>query len=267
VTQRDEKPPLSLEVRDAVVLVTGAGGNIGTALCAAFVAAGAQVVATDIGSRPSSLHCAEWLTHDVTSESEWERVILEVTRGFGRLDCLIQNAGISLVSPIAETSLEQWRRVMSVNTESVLLGLKASIPHLRRAGEGRAGGSSVVICSSAAGLRGVEFNAAYCASKGAVTLLSRSAAREFAALRYPIRVNSIHPSGVETTMLNSIFARYAELGLAPSAEAAKNAGLANHPLHRLATAEEIAGAAVFLCSPAASYMTGAELLIDGGGFA
>jgi NAD(P)-dependent dehydrogenase (short-subunit alcohol dehydrogenase family) len=200
----------------------------------------------------------------VTSADDWARVVDDVRKRFGRLDCLINNAGIALVERMAETSLEQWRRVLSVNVESVLLGLQASLPLLRSSGKDRVGGSAVVNVSSTGGLRGVAFSAAYCASKGAVTLLSKSVAKEFASLKYPIRVNSIHPSSVETGMTDAIMARYVAAGLATSIQDLQAAGNASRPLGRMARTQEIAGGIVFLCSPAASFMTGAELVIDGG---
>jgi NAD(P)-dependent dehydrogenase (short-subunit alcohol dehydrogenase family) len=251
-------------LKGAVALVTGASGGIGRAVCAALSAAGARVVATDLGEAPQELRVDAWWKHDVTSAHDWTRVVDEIRSQFGRLDCLINNAGISLVERIADTSLEQWRKLMSVNVEGVLLGLQASLPLLRASGSDRAGGSSVVNVSSAAGLRGVAFNVAYCASKGAVTLLTKSAAKEFAELRYPIRVNSIHPGAVETDMMDSIVARYVELGSSTSIEETRAAFMARNPLGRMARPKEIAGGVVFLCSPTASFMTGSELVIDGG---
>jgi NAD(P)-dependent dehydrogenase (short-subunit alcohol dehydrogenase family) len=251
-------------LQGAVVLVTGANGGIGRAACAGLRAAGARVVGTDVGDAPGELGVDAWCPLDVTSPQDWQRVVSSIRDRFGRLDCLVNNAGISLVERIADTSLEQWRRVSSVNVESVLLGLQATLPLLCESGKQRPGGSSVVNVSSAAGLRGVAFNAAYCASKAAVTLLTKSAAKEFAALRYPIRVNSLHPGSVDTPMMDSIYARYVEVGMSPSVEAAKSAANAARPLGRMARPEDIAGGIVFLCSPAASFMTGSELVIDGG---
>lgn len=250
----------------AVALVTGAGGGIGRAICAALGEAGARVAGSGRGDVPGDTRADVWLRHDVTSVEDWARVARTIEARFGRLDCLINNAGMALVESVATISLEQLRRVLSVNVESVLLGMQALLPLLRRSGTQRTGGSVVINMSSVAGLRGVPLNAAYSASKGAVTLLSKSAAKEFAALGYPVRVNTVHPSRVETRMIDSIMARYAEIRSAASSEAqlAATAINAQTPWGRMATPEEVAGGVVFLCSPAASYMTGAELIIDGG---
>lgn len=257
----------SLRLDGTVALVTGASGALGRAIVAAMMASGARVIGTDIVDVPPDSGVDAWMRHDVTSQQEWARVITDVRHRFGRLDCLVNNAGISLVQKIADTTLEQWRRVSSVNVESILLSLQACLPLLAESGAQRQGGAAVVNSSSAAGLRGVALNAAYCASKGAVSLLTKSAAKEFAALSYPIRVNSIHPAGVDSHMMGSIFARYVELGFAPSLQAAREANDSAHPLRRMARPEEIAGGVVFLCSPAASYMTGSELVIDGAAIA
>lgn len=248
----------------AVALVTGARGGLGRTICAALSEAGARVVATGMSEAPDGMRVDAWWRHDVTAADDWVRVVEKVRSQFGRLDCLVNNAGISMVERLADISLEQWRQVTRVNVEGVLLGIQATLPLLRESGSSRSGGSSIVNVSSIAGLRGGVFSAAYCASKGAVTLLSKSAAKEFAVLRYPIRVNSVHPGGVETKLMDSVLARYVELGLAASTEEQRAAFNAMSPLGRMARAEEIAGGIVFLCSPAASFVTGSEMVVDGG---
>ena len=242
----------------SVALVTGAGGGIGKAIVEAMRAAGAEVIATDL--RPS-----EGITaHDVTSEEDWERIAQDIGKRFGKLDCLINNAGFSVVAELETQPLAEWRKVQAINVESIVIGLQKTLPLLREGAKGREGGASVVNLSSVGGMRGAAFNAAYCASKAAVALLTKSAAIEFGALKYGVRVNSVHPGGIETEMMESIMRRYVELGAAPSWEASLAGVVASHPIGRMGKPEEIAGGVVFLCSPAASFMTGSELVIDGG---
>lgn len=244
-----------------VALVTGAGGGIGGATVAALRAAGAEVIATDLAT-PT---CGDLnLAQDVTDEGGWLALADMIEGRWGRLDALVNNAGIATVSPIADTDLALWRRQMAVNVDSMLLSHKAMLPLLRTSGETRAGGASVVNLSSVGGLGGSPFMAAYCTSKGAVRLFTKSAALEFAALKYNIRVNSVHPGGIETPMMEEIIASYVRLGAAPDAATARAGVDAQHPLGRWGRPEEIAGGIVFLCSPAASFMTGSELVIDGG---
>ncbi|HET8612245.1 MAG TPA: SDR family oxidoreductase [Sphingomonas sp.] len=245
----------------AVALVTGAGGGIGGATVKALIEAGAEVVATDL--RPPSGGTLN-LAQDVTDEAGWAALAETIRQRWGRLDCLVNNAGIALISSIEENSLDQWRKQMAVNVDSMLLSLKAMLPLLREAGKTRPGGASVVNLSSIGGLGGAPFMAAYCTSKGAVRLFSKSAALEFAALKYNIRVNSVHPGGIETGMMDEIIARYVELGLAPDTETARAGVDAQHPLGRWGKPEEIASGIAYLCSPASSFMTGSELVIDGG---
>lgn len=250
----------------AVVLVTGANGGIGQATCVALGKAGAQVVGTDV-TTGSRYEAHLWMEQDVTRRDDWQHVVQEVELRFGRLDCIVNNAAVSLVEKIESTSIDQWRRVIAVNVEGALLGMQVCLPLLCKSGCERTGGSAVVNISSTAGLRGLALNAAYCASKGALALLSRTAAKEFAALGYPIRVNSVHPGAVETQMMDGILARYVDSGFSRSIEDQKKAFQELAPLRRLADPHEIAGGVVFLCSPAASYVTGSELVIDGGAIA
>jgi len=247
-------------------LVTGARGGIGRAACVALSNAGATVIATGREEPPPDLPAKLWAVHDVTCAEDWQRVVDLAQQRLGRLDCLVNAAGTAWVESIARLTLHDWRRVSSVNVESVLLGLQASLPLLRLSGATRPGGSAVVNISSVAGIRGVPLNAAYSASKAALTLLSKSAAKEFAALGYPIRVNTVHPGRVATDMVSSIVDRYSIIANSSREEAAlaRAAIDARIPLGRMATAAEVAETIVFLCSPAASFMTGSEIVVDGG---
>lgn len=245
----------------AVALVTGAGGGIGGATVKAMLAAGAEVIATDlVAPTGGTLNLAQ----NVTDEPGWADLARAIERRWGRLDCLVNNAGIATIAPIEENSLDDWKRQMSVNVDSMLLSLKAMLPLLKESGKTRPGGASVVNLSSVGGIGGAPFMAAYCTSKGAVRLFSKSAALEFAALKYNIRVNSMHPGGIETGMMEEIINRYVALGVAPDKETAHAAVDAQHPLGRWGKPEEIANGIVFLSSPAASFMTGSEMVIDGG---
>lgn len=245
----------------SVALVTGAGGGIGGATVEALRAAGAEVIATDI--RPPASGTLN-LAQDVTDEAGWATLADTIQERWGRLDCLVNNAGIATISTIEENSLADWRRQMSVNVESMLLSCKAMLPLLRESGKTRAGGASVVNLSSVGGIGGAPFMAAYCTSKGAVRLFSKSAALEFAALKYNIRVNSVHPGGIQTAMMDEIIDAYVRLGAAPDHATARAGVDRQHPLGRWGRPEEIAAGIVYLCSPGASFMTGSELVIDGG---
>ncbi|MET0544967.1 MAG: SDR family oxidoreductase [Caulobacterales bacterium] len=248
----------------AIALVTGAAGGIGRAICAQMQDAGAIVIATDLATTKPDVPCEIYLQHDVADPARWAEIAKEVEHRYGKLDCLVNNAGYSIVESIEGTSLDAWRKVQAINVESILHSLHVFTPMLRKAGASRPGGSSIVNLSSVGGLRGAAFNAAYCTSKGAVKLFTKSAAIEFGVQKWPIRVNSVHPGGIETPMMFGIMDRYVELGAVPSIEAAQAGVVTSHPIGRLGHPEEIAAGVVFLCSPGASFMTGSELVIDGG---
>lgn len=255
---------MTIALDDVVALVTGAAGGIGREICRALSDARASVIATDLGPEPEGLACALYLRHDVTSPADWQAAAARIEQRWGRLDALVNNAGISIVGRFEETSLAEFHRVNAVNVDGIILGIQAMLPLLRAGGEVRKGGASVVNFSSVGGLRGAAFNAAYCTSKAAVKMLSKCLGAEFAALQYNIRVNSVHPGGIDTGMLRAIMERYVELGAAPSMEAAEQAICVNHPIGRMGRPDELGGGVVYLCSEAASFVTCSEFVIDGG---
>ena len=257
-------------VQGKVALVTGGASGIGRACAIALGREGATVVVTDVQD-DAGRDCAAkvkqgggdavFLHHDVTSEENWIGVIGEVKSRFGRLDILVNNAGIAIAGPITEMSLADWRRLESINLDGVFLGVKHALP-LMRAG----GGGSIVNMSSLAGLKGSANLAAYCATKGGVRLFTKAVAMECAALRDNVRVNSVHPGIIETPIW---------LSIVPGMGGLPNAGGANAPdLDAMSSAfvptgkkgvpEDIAAGVVYLASDESRYVTGSELVIDGG---
>ena len=184
---------------------------------------------------------------DVTSEEDWNSAVDLAVERFGKLDILINNAGIFPMESIEETTVESWDKVMDVNAKGVFLGTKAAIPAMRTSG-----GGSIINLSSIAGLVGSAYSASYNATKGAVRLLTKSTAIQYA--KDGIRANSIHPGLVDTLMASELLSD-------PDLQVKR---LASTPLGRTGTAEEIAYGALFLASDESSFMTGSELVIDGG---
>lgn len=233
-------------------LVTGAARGIGGAIAAAFAAEQANVVMTDILDDEINAHAKAigqtGIAHDVSDEDGWHAVIAQVESRFGRLDVLVNNAGYGWLENITETSLDRWRRLMAVNVDGVFLGMKHAIPLIARGG-----GGAIVNMSSMYGTVGNAGTSAYCASKGAVTMMTKAVALECAAAKNGIRVNSIHPGYVWTPSVAEVLT---------TAQVDALRGL--HPMDRLADAEEIARATLFLASDDASFMTGSQLAVDGG---
>lgn len=255
---------MTITLDNVVALVTGARGGIGREICRAMKAAGAIVIATDMGGAAGDVECDAYLQHDVTSSVDWQACADLIAHRWGRLDALVHNAGVSIVTRFEDTSLEQFHKLNAVNVDGPIIGTQILLDLLKRGGKARSGGASVVNISSVGGLRGAAFNAAYCSSKAAIKMLSKCLGAEFAALGYNIRVNSVHPGGIDTAMLGAIMDRYVELGAVPSRDVAMASIVANHPIGRMGRPDELGGGIVYLCSDAASFVTCSELLIDGG---
>jgi NAD(P)-dependent dehydrogenase (short-subunit alcohol dehydrogenase family) len=237
-----------------VALVTGAAGGIGRALVALFQAEGAIVVATDVVPLPDG--AALSLPLDVTSESAWREAMTQVERDYGRLDVLVNNAGILLSRPLMETTLAEWQEVMAVNLDGTFLGLREAMKLMARNRE-PAGGAIVNIASVAA-LVAAPTLAAYAAAKGGVVSLTRAAAIAAAEIGGGIRINAVCPGFTDTAMIDRIAAGFGK----PEEIKAKLAR--RQPLGRLCTPEEVAEAALYLASDAARYVTGTTLTVDGG---
>ena len=256
-----------------MAIVTGAASGIGRASAIALAREGARVVLTDLwgpgaeevaSGIKASGGVAVALAHDVGEESQWARVVEAAQQRFGQLDILVNNAGIGGAGPLSETSPEQWRELMRVNLDGVFLGTKAAVAAMQAAsGKPREHYGSIIIISSILGLVGSYRAAGYSASKGAVRLFAKSVALECAAQGLKVRVNSIHPGYIDTPLVQAGLSRRAQrdgtevASLKAELEAA-------HPLGRLGRPEDIANGVLYLASDKSSFVTGAELVIDGG---
>lgn len=255
---------MTIALNNVVALVTGANGGIGREICKAMKAANAIVVATDMGAEAVNVDCDAYVQHDVTKAADWQKCAELIRERWGRLDALVHNAGVSIVTKFEETTLEQFHKLNAVNVDGPIIGTQILLDLLKEGGKARKSGASIVNFSSVGGLRGAAFNAAYCTSKAAIKMLSKCLGAEFAALGYNIRVNSVHPGGIDTAMLNSIMDRYVEIGAVPSRDVAIQGIEANHPIGRMGRPDELGGGVVYLCSEAASFVTCSEFVIDGG---
>lgn len=255
---------MTIALPNVVAVVTGAAGGIGREIVKAMKAAGAIVIATDQKEDAQIEGADHYLRHDVTSETDWRTVNALVADNYGRLDVLVNNAGLSIVTKFEDTPLSEFHRINAINVDSAIIGTQILLGMLKVGGKARKAGASVINFSSVGGINGAAFNSAYCVSKAAIRMLTKCLGAEFAALGYNIRVNSVHPGGIETPMLQSIMERYVALGAAPSLEVAVQSTNAAHPIGRLGRPEEMAGGVVFLASEASSFMTCDELVMDGG---
>jgi cyclopentanol dehydrogenase len=245
-----------MRLQGKVALISGGARGMGAVEARLFVKEGAKVAIADVlQDEGNSLEAeisnaggdAFFVNLDVTSEDAWSRAIAEVVAKYGRLDILVNNAGIYRRGLVEDTTEQEWDTVLDVNAKGVFLGTKFAIPAMRASG-----GGSIVNISSVAGIIGSKQSTAYNASKGAVRLLTKTTAIQYA--QEGIRANSVHPGPIGTQMLDQVF---------PDQEMKENR-MSEIPIGRMGTVDDVAYGVLFLASDESSYMTGSELVIDGG---
>ena len=240
-----------------VALISGGARGQGAAEARLFAQEGAKVVIGDLLDVDGMRVAAEiaelggeaiYVHLDVTKEEDWQSAVQAAVSAYGKLDVLINNAGIWRRGRVEDTTVEDWDAIQNVNSKGVFLGTKAAIPEMRKAG-----GGSVINISSTAGLVGGPRSTAYTASKGAVRLFTKATAIQYAG--EGIRSNSIHPGPIDTEMIQQVW---------QGEDNSREQSIARTPLGRVGTVDDIAYGALFLASDESSFMTGSELVIDGG---
>ncbi|MWV42951.1 glucose 1-dehydrogenase [Paenibacillus sp. HJL G12] len=247
-----------MRLEGKVALITGAGAGIGKTTALRFAQEGAKVIVTDINLESVNQTVAEVkeaggtavaFKHDVSNEENWKSIVDASVQQFGSIDILFNNAGIYFIKPIADIGLDEWNRMISINVTGVFLGMKHVLPVMAKQN-----GGSVINASSIAGLTGASGHVAYGATKGAVRIMTKDAAIEYAS--HNVRVNSIHPAYINTAMGD-----YAtQVNQMSAAELGKRVA----PIGRFGTVEEVSNLVLFLASDESSYSTGSEFIIDGG---
>ena len=245
-----------MRLENKVALISGGARGMGAVEAKLFAEEGAKVIIGDMLEDEGRKVEAEinesggecvFVFLDVSDEESWKNAVNEAVSRYGKLDILVNNAGIYRAHNVEETTVDEWDQVMDINAKGVFVGTKHAIPAMREAG-----GGSIVNISSVAGLVGSRETTAYTASKGAVRLLTKSTAIQYAS--DGIRANSVHPGTIETPMTEGLLA-----------EEGKRAERTDRtPLKRLGRPEDVAYGVLFLASDEASFMTGSELVIDGG---
>jgi len=249
-------------VKGKVAIITGAATGIGRAAAQLLAQEGAKVVVTTdknitgaeetIASIKSAGGEAIFIQQDITKESDWEKVIDKTLETYGRLDVLVNNAGIMVAKEIEKMSLEEWRRVMKINLDGVFLGTKHGILAMKKSG----GGSIINMSSVLAMVGNYDHTSAYSASKGGIRSFTRAAAIECSksGLDYNIRVNSVYPGVIETPMATPVFTN----------DEFRKGMESYHPIGRLGNPMDVAYGILYLASDESSFITGMELVIDGG---
>ena len=253
---------MGTRVQSKTAIVTGGALGIGAACARMFAREGAKVVVTDVKTREGEAVARQiadsggealFVQHDVSREDDWRRAIEATLQRFQRLDVLVNNAGVGVAASVEDETLEKWRWLMSINLDGVFLGVKLAVEAMKRSG-----GGSIVNLSSIEGIVGDPNLAAYNAAKGGVRLLTKSAALHCARTGTNIRVNSVHPGYIWTPMVEN------HLNTMPDPAAAKRYVESLHPVGHLGEPDDIAYGVLYLASDESKFMTGAELVIDGG---
>lgn len=254
-----------LSLQGKTALVTGAAQGIGAEIATALAQLGASVLVTDVQSQAAEATAAgireaggqaQGFGHDVTDEAQWVAAVAAARQHFGGLDILVNNAGIETAALLSQCTLEDFRQVMDVNVTGVFLGMKHAM-------QAMCNGGAIVNLASVAGIIGTSGHIAYHASKGGVRMLTRAAAVECAQLQTGIRVNAVYPAIVQTDMGDNFVQHLVDLGLAPDVQTAK-AGITAGHLLGLGEPADVAAAVLYLASNAAKWITGTELVLDGG---
>jgi len=246
-----------MNVQDKCIVITGGSGGLGSEMAKLLACNGATVIILDLDEEKGNAlvkeiqrdgYKAEFYPMDLTSEEDWKSVVAAIVKSTGKIDVLVNNAGINIRKSIEEMELSEWNTMMLVNVGSVFLGTKYVIPVMRRQG-----GGAIINTSSVCGLIGHRYTPeAYTTTKGAVTLLTKSIAARYA--KDGIRCNSIHPSTVDTPLVQEMFKDPIK----------KQQRLDEVPLGRLAKASDVANAVLYLASDEASFINGISLPVDGG---
>lgn len=249
-------------VENKVALVTGGAVGIGEATCRLLAREGALVAITDINIEAGEAVArdiveaggkARFYRHDVAKQEDWQRVMKEVANELGPLDILVNNAGIVIVGTVEDATLDDLRKTQEVNMESVFIGTQEAIAVMKEHG-----GGSIVNISSVMGLVGSTIEATYCASKGGVRMFTKASAIHCAEQGYGIRINSVHPGYIMTPLLVNAASTQ------PNAEELLKELISRHPVGHLGEADDVAYGILYLASDESKFVTGSELVIDGG---
>lgn len=263
---------IEISLAGKVALITGSARGLGAEIARTFSQAGASVLISDILETEGQAMASElnkaggkaaFAAQDVTVERDWEKAVGTAINQFDGLDIVVNNAGIEICSLLENTTLDDFQRISDINISGVFLGLKHACKAMKPGGAAGQGGS-IINLSSVAGLRGYSGLSAYCGSKGAVKLLTKAAAVEFGNLKYGIRVNSIHPGLIPTNMGEAVLEGFVNAGLGANESVVQQAFERATPLGMKGVPSDIAKAALFLASDQSPWVTGAEIVVDGG---